>query len=112
MKNLPQIFKKTNRCSESDMPLIGSRCMFSHARQLTLDEFVPQKKLFEREEIHQGARLLILAHLNHTVRVRFEHSDQDDIVSPEFLIPMELTKFGKELLAQSPKLLAAVEKLI
>lgn len=111
MQNLPQIFKKIDRCSESNMPLIGTRCMFSHALQLTIDEFVPHKKLFEREEIHQGARAKVLAKLGHVVRVRFEHSDRDDIVSPEFLIPLELTRFGRELLESDPKLLAAVEKI-
>ena len=111
MMELPQIFKRIDRCSERYKPKIGRRCMFSHALQLTDDEFVPQKKLFEREEIHQGARCKILARLDHVVRVRFEHSDRDDVVSPEFLIPLELTKFGKELLESDPELLAAVEKL-
>lgn len=111
MQNLPEIFKKIDRCSESDMPEIGQRCMFSHTLQLTIDEFVPQRKLYEREEIHQGARLSILAQLDHVVRVRFEHSDREDIVSPEFLIPLELTRFGRELLESDPELLATVENL-
>jgi len=85
--------------------------MFSCALQLTQNEFVPQEKLFEREEIHQGARCVVLAHLNHIVRVKFEHSNREDLVSPEFLIPLELTKFGRELVEQDPKLLATVEKL-
>lgn len=108
---LPKIFRKINRCSENDMPMIGERCMFSHALQLTQNEFVPQDRLWEREEIYQKARCKVLAMLDHVVRVRFEHSDRDDIVSPEFLIPLELTAFGKELLESDPMLLDAVESL-
>ena len=111
MQNMPQIFKKTNRCSENAMPIIGTRCMFSHAQQLTQNEFVPQEKPFEREEIYQGARCKVLARLDHVVRVRFEHSDKQDIVSPELLIPLELTSFGRELMNSDPKLLATVEPL-
>ena len=111
MKNLPQIFKKIDRCSESNMPEIRARCMFSYALQLTHNEFVPQDKLYEREEIHQGARCVVLAQLDHVIRVRFERSDQEDVVSPEFLIPLELTRFGRELLDSDPDLLAAVERI-
>ena len=39
------------------------------------------------------------------VVVRFDNADQNTIVSPVFLIPLELTKFGEELLAASPNLL-------
>ena len=96
------------------MPSVGDECMFSHALQLTQNEFVPQSKLFERKEIYQGARCTVLPRLEysyHVVRLRFESSDLEDIVSPEFLIPLELTAFGEELLASDPRLLAAVETL-
>ncbi len=111
MEPLPQIYKKTDRCSGVNDPIIGERHMFSHALQLTIDEFVPQKKLFERKEIHQGTRCVVIGRINNIVIVKFDHSDQEDLVSPEFLIPLELTSFGKELLATDPELLATVETL-
>lgn len=111
MKALPSIYKKSYRCSGVNELLIGERCMFSFALQLTRDEFVPHKKLWEREEIYQGARCVVIERLDHVVRVRFKHSNQSDLVSPEFLILLEMTSFGEELFAKDPELFNTVENL-
>lgn len=110
MKQIPLIYKKSKRYSVSQRPEIGARCMFSHADQLIFGEFVPHPKAFERSEIYQGARCMVLGLSTYVVRVRFDGSDLIDLVSPEFLIPMELTKFGEDLL--NSDMLDSVETII
>ena len=110
---LKSIYKKKDRYSGwPDVPPINQRCMFSHALQLTEDEFVPQPKLFVRDEIHQGARCNVVGYIEHIPLVRFDGSDREDMVSPEFLIPLELTIFGRELLKASPDLVSLAESLM
>lgn len=109
LERIPKIFKETDRCSREKMPGIGQRCMFSHALRLLRNEFVPQERPFRRDGIHQGAQCKVLGFIfpdPSVVVVRFDCSDQDDLVSPEFLIPLKLTTFGEMLLNSSPKLLA------
>jgi len=93
------------------MPSIKARCLFSHALKLTKNEFVPQPRAFEREEIHQNARCTVIGLNPHTVKVRFDQAEINDIVSPEFLIPLELTKFGELVTKKSPELAQKLETL-
>lgn len=113
---MPKIFKNTNRCSRGSMPQVGATCMFSHGHRLSITGFVPQAKEFDRPEIHQGARCEVLGFVQqkrhpNIVVVKFSHADQEDLVSPECLIPLVLTQFGYELFQSSPELLATLSDI-
>ena len=97
MKTLPHIFKQSLRYSETHRPSVGSRCFFSHAYKLLQDEFVPKARLFDRPELRQGALVSVLKNRSHIVEVMFDGATTKDFVSPEFLLSMDLTSFGKEI---------------
>lgn len=91
------IFKQPHRYSESDRPAPGERCFFSHALRLTSTEYVSFPRSFERKELFQNAFVTVQKNRPHLVEALFDGADASDLISPEFLLSMELTAFGHEL---------------
>jgi hypothetical protein len=97
MNVLPSIFKNQVRFSERYRPEIGLTVVFSHAIQLSLFEFFPEMKDFNRADVFNGAKAMVVQNWPHVIEVKFEGADETDLVSPEFLTTGELTAFGEQL---------------
>ena len=100
MIKLPKLFKLPKRFSEEHRPIISSTVIYSHALQLGLTEFVPKAKDSDRDEIFNGAEVLVLENMPNVIEVMFFGAKKSDLVSPEFLITGELTVAGKEIFSQ------------
>lgn len=95
MRKLLRITKKGERFSGYHRPSIGERLVFLPLKRLTKMIFVPEARVFDREEIFIGARCKVVGLKKHVIEVRFEGAVEDDLVSPEDLMTLELTEFGK-----------------
>jgi len=98
---LPLIYKQAGRYSVSKRPAPGERCIFSHATILTTAISCSQSKAFDREEIYQNAFVTVVRNRPHLIEATFDGAKHTDLISPEFLIKAELTKFGEAMLASN-----------
>ena len=98
--------KKTDRYSSDRRPSVGRKCLFSPGlillaggRNILVKPYQPN--------MMRSKRCIVVENLEHTIRVQFPKNATTDIVSPEFLLPFELTK---DEIKMRDELLTTVQK--
>ena len=101
-----QIFKNGERFSIKNLPKIGQRCFFMPGSFLAPNIFVPDYRKCTKPYINICSQCIVervpkddskKPKLRNVVEVKFLNQNEADIVSPDFLVSVELTTDGKEL---------------
>ena len=97
-----KLFKEPIRFSSDYKPTIGMKLIFSYAHVLTSSGVsLPNKKSFCKNYIHNDSMCEVISLTEHLVEVRFDNQTNTDLVSPEFLIFVQLTKIGTKLIGDN-----------
>ena len=89
---------KLTRLSHKNRPNINEKLFFSPVIRLIDGVFIDDNRTLLQDYMKHNNVCTCVKHGDYTEHVRFSNQKQTDIVSPEFLLRMELTKQGKQLL--------------
>lgn len=101
-----QIFKSGERFGIKNLPAIGQRCFYMPGLFLAPNVFVPNYLKCAKPYIKICSQCIVervpkddskKPKLRNVVEVRFLNQNDTDIVSPDFLVSVELTAEGIEL---------------
>ncbi len=104
--NTIEIFKNGERFGAKNLPSIGQRCFYMPGTFLAPNVFVPNYWKCIKSYIKISSQCIVervpkdgrgKPKLRNVVEVRFLNQNDTDIVSPDFLVSVELTAEGKEL---------------
>lgn len=89
-----KLTKNEYRYSGTHKPKIGSECILSIAKQLTINIYKEVERVLVPFQLKGGLKCVILKNHKHLTEVQFAHRACTDLVSPSFLISRELTVKG------------------
>jgi len=92
---------KLTRLSQKDRPKINEKCFFSPVIQLIDGVFIDDTRVLLHDYMKHNSVCTVTKHGNYIDHVKFGNNKHTDIVSPEFLLRMELTKQAKQLLSEA-----------
>jgi len=95
-----KMFKQTKRFSVLDRPTKDSKVFFSHCKVLTTSGVIKEidRKFTNRKYLKKNSICKVICNTQNLVLVKFPKANDTDLVSPEFLINLELTQKGQEIL--------------
>ncbi len=106
--NTIEIFKNGERFNIKHLPEIGQQCFYMPGIYLVPSLFIPDYRTCIKSYIKPCAQCIVKRvpdknneekpKLKHLVEVIFMNQNDTDIVSPDFLVSVELTEEGMEIL--------------
>ena len=103
MKANLKIFKEPTRYSATNRPKPGTRLLFSPVKQMIDGLFTPDNRTLTRSYLKQNNICIVVENTKNLVLIQFPNQKDTDLVSPEFLITIELTKIGTSILGDNWK---------
>ena len=91
------IFKNGERFTQDKRPKIGQKCFYCPGVWLVPDVFVPDYRTCIKPYIKPLAICEVTGATEHLAIVKFGDQEETNLISPDFLVAVELTAVGKEL---------------
>ncbi len=97
------IFKEPTRYSQNHRPKLQTRLLFSPVKRIVDGVYKIDNRQMIRDHLKENSICTVIKNNKNTVLVQFPEQNDTDLVSPEFLITIELTKQGKIILGDKWK---------